>query len=98
LPTSTLTPDERSLRASLAADASWGKTVNRTARTRRARAESPGEIAYWLARLGPEFAEATVAQKYDAAEAMRSSHFKRLALKSARARARRGGDPDAVIA
>jgi hypothetical protein len=77
---------------------SWGQTVDRPARTRNARAKSPGSIDYWLDRLDPErFAEATDAQRLDAAESLRRAHFRRMALRSAKAR-RRGGDPDAPAA
>ena len=71
---------------------SWANTPDRTARTRPARANSPGAVDYWLAKLDAErFAEATGKQKLDAAEAMRRAYFARLAMASAKSR-RRGGD------
>jgi len=75
---------------------SWANTVDRSARTRNARASSPGDVEWHLARLDPErFAGATDAQKLAAAESARKAYFARLAMKSARAR-RRGVSPDAV--
>lgn len=71
---------------------SWGNTVDRSARTRNARAASPAGVDYWLAQLDADrFAEATDQQKLDAADAMRRAYFARLALKSAKARGG-GGD------
>ncbi len=73
------------------AHVSWANTVDRTARTRKARQKSPASVEYWLARLDPErFAEATPQQRLDAAESMRRAHFAVLALRSAESR--RGGD------
>jgi hypothetical protein len=71
---------------------SWANTPDRTDRTSSPRAASPGETAYWLARLDPErFANATDAQRLAAAESARKAHFAELALKSAQARrAKRG--------
>lgn len=70
---------------------SWGNTPDRAKRTRNARANSPGSVDYWLARLDPElFANASEQQKLDAAEAARKAYFAELAMKSAKAR--RGGD------
>lgn len=72
---------------------SWGNTPDRTARTRPARAKSPGGIDYWLAKLDVDrFADATDQQQLDAADAMRRAHFAHLAMKSAKARRRGGND------
>lgn len=77
---------------------SWARTVDRSARTRAARAASPSSVDYWLTKLDAEkFATATDQQKLDAADAMRRAHFQRMALASAKAR-RRGGDADANVA
>jgi hypothetical protein len=70
---------------------SWSRTVDRTARTRNARANAPGDVTYWLSKLGPEFDEASESSRLAAAEAAKSAYFGRLALKSAAAR-RAGGD------
>ena len=70
---------------------SWANTVDRTARTRNARAKSPSNVEYHLERLDPElFADATDDQKLAAAEAGKRAYFARLALRSAQVR--RGGD------
>jgi len=66
---------------------SWANTPDRTARTRNARAKSPGSVEYWLAKLDPErFAKSTKADKLAAAEAAKNAYFAGLALKSAKAR------------
>lgn len=66
---------------------SWSNTPDRTARTAPARRAGPGSPEYWLARLDPvKFADATEAQKMQAAEAARKAHFAHLAMKSAQAR------------
>ena len=76
----------------LGALTSWANTVDRTARTRSARAKSPSNVEYHLERLDPErFADATEAQKLAAADAARRAYFAELAMRSAQAR-RRGGD------
>ena len=70
----------------------WGQTVDRSARTRNARNNSPASVDYWLTKLDAErFAEATEQQRLEAAEAMRRAYFASLALKSAKSRGR-GGD------
>ncbi|TDE39944.1 hypothetical protein E1295_32220 [Nonomuraea mesophila] len=38
-----------SARHRIAADISWARTANRTERTDKARASSPGSLAYWIA-------------------------------------------------
>lgn len=76
----------------LGAYKSWARTVDRTARTRNARASGPGSIDYHLARLDPErFAGATDAQRLAAAESARREYFARIALRSAEVRRRSKG-------
>ena len=73
--------------------ASWNNTVDRPARTAPARNNGPGSIQYHLAKLDPErFANATDEQRRQAAEAGKKAYFARLALASAKARARTGGE------
>ncbi len=67
---------------------SWAKTVDRSARTRPARRNSPSSIDYHLDRLGPDFENATDAQRLAAAEAAKRCYFAELAMKSAAARRR----------
>lgn len=76
---------------------SWGRTVDRSARTAPARRKSPASVDYWLERLDPErFANATQEQRLAAADAARRAHMAQLALRSARTRRRRGGASDAA--
>ncbi|OYN89285.1 hypothetical protein [Parenemella sanctibonifatiensis] len=65
---------ERRLRAQIAAEVSWANTEDRAARTAKARA---GLDAKFLAEAGGDPIRA---------EHLKRAHFKRLALKSARAR------------
>lgn len=83
--------DQASLSGRFGALKSWSQTVDRSARTRPARRNSPGDIEYHLRRLGPEFDDASEGQRLAAAEAAKRAYFAELAMKSARAR-RRGGD------
>lgn len=70
---------------------SWARTPDRTARTRNARAASPSEIEWHLARLDPAvFAAASTEQRIAAAEAARRAYFARIAMRSAETRRRRG--------
>jgi hypothetical protein len=75
-----LTPTERSLRSQIAAHDSWAQTEDRHARTANARKAFEGRF----------LAEADGDPKR--AEHLRKAYFARLALKSAQARRRRGGD------
>lgn len=74
-------------RARLGAYKSWANTVDRSARTRAARSNSPSSVDYWLERLDPErFADATDAQRLAAAEMARKAYFAELAMKAAAAK------------
>lgn len=70
------TAAERSLSASIAAHTSWANTLNRSSRTAKARAA-----------LDQKFLDEAGGDPVRA-EHLRKAHFKRLALKSARARRR----------
>jgi hypothetical protein len=77
-----LTPPERSLRASLASEASWANTENRTARSQ------PGRDAMYKKfedAVDPD-RKLTPAERAKRVENARKAHFKRLALRSAIAR------------
>ena len=76
-----LSPAERKLRAQLAAHQSWGKTPDRTARTANGRKAFEDKF---LTEAGGD---------PQRAESLRKAYFARLALASAKARRRRGGDP-----
>ncbi|MDT5149220.1 MAG: hypothetical protein QOI01_953 [Mycobacterium sp.] len=87
----SLTPSERTLRASLASDASWANTENRTTRTQ------PGRDAMrrkFEDQVDPE-RTLSPAERAKRAESARRAHFKRMALRSAvarrKAREARGG-------
>jgi hypothetical protein len=64
----------------------WGRVVDRTAETAPARSQGPGDITYWLNRLGPEFEDATDQQRLDAACSLKRAYFTKLAIASAKAR------------
>lgn len=79
------------IRGRLGGHVSWANTVDRSARTAPARSSGPAAIEYHLARLGPQFASATEAQRVAAAEAARKAYFVGIAMKSAASRrAKRG--------
>ena len=73
-----------SLQAKIAAHTSWANTVNRTARTANAR--EAFEARFLAEADGDELRAAS----------LRKAYFARLALKSAQARRRRGGNDDAA--
>jgi hypothetical protein len=83
-----LTPTERSLRSQIAAHESWAHTDDRPARTANARRAM---LDKFERQVDPDGALAP-AERAKRAEHARKAHFKRLALKSAQARRRRGGD------
>lgn len=82
----SLTPAERSLRAQIAAHESWAHTIDRPARTANAR---KAMLDKFETQVDPE-GKLSPAERAKRAEHARKAHFKRLALKSARARRRRG--------
>jgi hypothetical protein len=87
----SLTPTERSLRAQIAAHESWAHTEDRSARTANAR---KALLDKFESQVDPNN-ELSPSERAKRAEHARKAHFKRLALKSARAR-RRGGDDNAA--
>jgi hypothetical protein len=87
-----LTPEQRVLRARIAAHVQWATTEDRTARS------APGRNAF-LARFEREAdpdGRLDPAERAQRAEHLRKAYFARLALKSSKARAARkqqgGGD------
>ena len=72
-------PSEKSSLASIAAHESWGRTADRTARTAPARAALEEKF---LREADGDPARA---------KSLRTAYYKRLALKSAESRRRRGG-------
>jgi hypothetical protein len=88
---SSLTPAERKLRAEIAAEESWAQTEDRPART------APARMAFldkFEKQVDPDN-QLSPAERAKRAEHTRRAHFKRMALKSVRAR-RRGGNDDAA--
>ena len=81
-----MTPSQRSLRASMASDASWANTQDRTARTLPARMAALRRFEKLVDPDGvlPEH------QRLLMAESARKSFYKRMAYKSAQARKWRG--------
>lgn len=96
----TLTPSERTLRASIAGHSSWAATTDRTARTQPGRDALTRKIEKELiAKIGETaWAAMTPAGQAKAVESARKAHFQRMAFKSVRARRRRarGGDDAAT--
>ena len=80
-----LTPSERSLRARMAAHASWAKTDDRSARTAPARRAA---LARFEHQVDPDGGLSPTERARRAESAMRA-HMSRLALRSAQARRRR---------
>ncbi len=75
-----ISPELRTLRARIAAYESWGRTSDRSARTANARRAFEDKF---LEEAGGDPRRA---------ESLRRAYFARLALKSAQARRRRGGN------
>lgn len=76
-------PQDRSLRASLAAHTSWANTLDPASRTAKARAAANGRFEKEARKLHPDATDEQIAR---VAAHLRSAHFKRLALASAKAR------------
>jgi hypothetical protein len=76
------------LRAQIAAHESWAHTEDRSARTANARKTM---LDKFETQVDPE-GILPPAERAKRAEHARKAHFKRLALRSAQARRRRGGD------
>jgi hypothetical protein len=92
MPAPPLTPEQRTLRARLAAHRSWARTPNRRARTEAA---SKAFLARFEQEVDPEgvLPDDVRAQM---AESASKAYYTDLALKSARARAARKGGDDAA--
>ncbi|MBO2456550.1 hypothetical protein [Actinomadura violacea] len=81
----SLTPEQRSLRASIAAHVQWSREPDRTARTATARRAF---LDRFEREVDPD-GTLTPEERARRAENARKAHFKRLALASARARSNR---------
>lgn len=80
---------QRSLIASIGAHESWARTIDRTARTAPAR---KAFLDKFEVQVDPD-GVLSPAERALRAEHARKAHFQRMALKSARARKRRGPSP-----
>lgn len=88
-----LTPEQRHLRASIAAHARWSKE-NPAANAARGQAGLLAKFEREIRAADPALPDAEVARR---AESARKAHMGRLALASSKARAaRRGGASDAA--
>lgn len=83
-----MTAAERSTRAQIAVHESWARTTDRSARTANARKAMLDKFE----RLVDPDGTLAPAERAKRAKHARVAHFKRMALKSAQARRRRGGD------
>ena len=84
----SLSPEQRSLRASLAAHEMHGRHDPRET-TRAARAASPGSLTYWERKVEEERPGLPDDERTRRAGHLRAAHMRRLALASSRARAAR---------
>lgn len=84
-------PFASSLEARLASQRSWARTPSRLARTQTARSNSPAGIDWHVARLGPEFDDASQADRLAAAEMARKAYMTSLQIKAAEARRTKRG-------
>lgn len=77
-----LTPEQRSLRARLAAHVSWANTTDRAARTAAARQAA---LDRFKRQVDPDYV-LSPAERAERAASARKAHFMRMALLSAKAR------------
>lgn len=87
-----MNPEERSLRARLAAHISWAVTPDPASRTAKARAAANGRFEQQAREMHPGGSDELIART---AKHLRSAHFSRMALKSAMAR-RKSASPNAA--
>lgn len=76
-------PQDRSLRARLAAHTSWANTLDPASRTAKARAAANGRFEKQAREKHPNATDEQIAR---VAEHLKSAHFSRLALQAAAAR------------
>jgi hypothetical protein len=86
----TLTDEQRTLRARLAAHESWANTEDRTARAEAGHRASPASVEYWEQRVDPD-GTLTPEARRAAAKSKRDAYMTRLAFNASRARARKTG-------
>jgi hypothetical protein len=88
----SLTPEQRTLRARLAAHESWSNTEDRSKRTSSGYRASPASVDYWLDKVDPDGTMTPDARRR-AAESKRDAYMARLAFNASRARAAKRGAP-----
>ncbi|MFG2993990.1 hypothetical protein ACGFZK_32645 [Streptomyces sp. NPDC048257] len=88
-----MSPEERSLRARLAAHISWAATRDPASRTAKARAAAAGRFEKQAREMHPDATEEDIAR---VAKSLRSAHFSRMALKAATARRRNSATQNAA--
>lgn len=86
-----LTPEQRRLRASVAAHVQWASEPDRSARTKAAR---DGLLAKYEREVDPD-GKLPPEERRRRAEHLRKAHMARMALASSRARAAKKGGADA---
>jgi hypothetical protein len=84
-----MTPKQRQMRAEIAANTSWARTADRSARTAPARAAA---LSRFERQVDPEGTMDPV-ERAQRAESARRAHFRAMAYKSARVRAARKTSP-----
>jgi hypothetical protein len=91
-----LTPEQRVLRARIAADTRWSTEDPKDpdGPLARTRAKSPGSLDFWKAKLDPDGA-LPEAERERRAEHARRAHMTRLSLASSQARSRKKVSPNA---
>lgn len=91
-----LTPEERTLRARLAAHTKWARCTDASEATSRARANGPGSIEYWLKKVDPD-GELPEKERLRRAQSAKKAFYARIQYQSAHARRKRaGGGKDAA--
>ncbi len=76
---------ERSVNASIAANARWSREPSRSRATAAARAAGPGSIDYWLTKVDPD-RQMSGADRVKAAENARREFYQRLGKTGRKAR------------
>lgn len=83
-----MTPEQRALRSRLGAHIRWSQCDDRAAATAAARAQSPASTDRWEKKVDPD-GVLNPHERAIRAEHAKKAHFTAMAMKSAKARARR---------
>ncbi|WWM24835.1 hypothetical protein QBW33_13215 [Streptomyces sp. B21-104] len=90
-----LNPEQRSLRARIAVQTSWANTLDPTSRTAKARAAANDRFETQARELHPDASDEQIER---IAGHLKSAHFSRMALASAKSRAAKAKRPAAAAA